>query len=115
MFPPPAEELIPLSRAEFLAAVRTASGGNPAVLKHAVAFANQIDLANLRRLAPISYAYAVVIDGTHRVVVCGQRTYARDRVPFEAAAGEVTAVLRGADLLAGHIGDQPTTPKEPTR
>lgn len=102
-----------MTRADFLAAVRTASGGDPAVLEHAVALANHVDRVHPGEAdrGNVLWHLVVLIDGSHGAVLTAAPLYDSPlRVELEARAGEVTAVLRGADLLAGHIGDQFTDP-----
>lgn len=54
----------------------------------------------VERLAPgVDPADAVLIDGSHGPVLVSSAEYADHRVFHETTAGEVTAVIRGADLL----------------
>jgi hypothetical protein len=100
-------------RAEFLLAVSAAwtpASGDPwAVRAHAEAFTAAVDRVNGAGLftPPLPYADAVVVDGTFDVQVTEAAIYDAHRVAVEALVGEVTSVMRGADLLAGHIGDRP--------
>lgn len=104
-----------MTRDEFLAAVSAAwtyASGDPwALASHAEAFADHVDRANGSRPGPLAYGQAVVIDGDRLAVVCSAYAYKLDPATFEGAAGEVTSVMRGSDLLAGHIGDRPRAPK----
>lgn len=98
-----------MTRVEFLAAVDTAwtpASGDPwALAAHAAAFADVID--GMPEAAGLSYESAVVIDGSAGVLAARAVDYDAARAHWEARAGQVTSVMRGADLLAGHIGDRP--------
>lgn len=66
-----------------------------------LAFVDAVDRENAteRTMAPLTYAEAVVIEGSQGVVVVHRDVYAADRVNVEARAGEVTAVTRGTEFL----------------
>lgn len=75
-----------------------------ALASRVIAFCDQVERENAteRTLMPLSYAEAVVIEGSQGVVVVHRDVYVADRVAVEARAGEVTAVTRGTEFLEVH-------------
>lgn len=67
-----------------------------------VEFCDQVDLENAvhRTLFPLPYHQAVLVEGTHGVVVVHADTYEVGRVDVEARAGDDVTVTRGVDLLS---------------